>query len=131
MSITRSYNKHNNTYYVYDTQYVWSEEKQKKVPKRTCIGKWDPESNQVIPTGSEGRLRKKVVSVQEIPADLRNSNEENVPDISELFSKIALNLKNINQLLSELASDFESIGTYLNHSDDSSKKKTSVDNPGD
>ena len=103
----------------------------KKVPKRTCIGKWDPESNQVIPTGSEGRLRKKVVSVQEIPADLRNSNEKNVPDISELFSKIALNLKNINQLLSELASDFESIGTYLNHSDDSSKKKTSGDNPGD
>lgn len=64
MSITRSYNKHNNTYYVYDTQYDWSEEKQKKVPKRTCIGKWDPESNQVIPTGSEGRLRKKVVSVR-------------------------------------------------------------------
>ena len=57
MSITRSYNKHNNTYYVYDTQYVWSEEKQKKVPKRTCIGKWNPESNQVIPTGSEGPLK--------------------------------------------------------------------------
>lgn len=128
MSITRSYNKHNNTYYVYDTQYVWSEEKQRKVPKRTCIGKWDPETDQVIPTGSEGRLRKKVVNVEEVSAKLSGTQEENVSDISEMVNKIALNLKNINQLLSEQISYFESIGAFLKLSNDSSKQKTSSDN---
>ena len=129
MSITRSYNKHNNTYYVYDTQYVWNEEKQKKVPKRTCIGKWDPETDQVIPTGSEGRLRKKVINVEEISAKLSGSKEENVSDISEVVNKIALNLKSISQLLSEQAAYFESISTFLKHGNDSSKQKTSSDNP--
>ena len=103
----------------------------KKYPKEPVLENGTRKVIRLFQRVQRGRLRKKVVSVQEIPADLRNSNEENVPDISELFSKIALNLKNINQLLSELASDFESIGTYLNHSDDSSEKKISGDNPGD
>ena len=30
MTITRSYNKHTDTYYAYDTTYVWDEKTQKK-----------------------------------------------------------------------------------------------------
>ena len=54
MSITRSYNRHNNTYYAYETEYVFDEEKQKKVAKRHCIGKFDSNGN-VIPNGRRGR----------------------------------------------------------------------------
>ena len=55
MSISKSFNKKNNTYYVYDTQYVWCEEKRKKVRVRKCIGKL-AEDGTIIPT------RKKKVS---------------------------------------------------------------------
>lgn len=121
MSITRSYNKYNNTYYVYDTQYVWSEEKQKKVPKRTCIGKWDEESNQVIPTGSEGRLRKKAATSEETPVISGKTEVSIPPEIAGMFNTVASNLKNINVLLSELASNFETISICLDKHKDVSE----------
>lgn len=58
MSISKSFNKKNNTYYVYDTQYVWSEEKQRKVRVRKCIGKLAADGT-IVPT------RKKKVSAVE------------------------------------------------------------------
>mgnify|MGYP006988845202 FL=1 len=54
MAITRAFNKHSGVYYAYDVQYVWSEEAQKKVQVRKCIGKFDPETNQVVPNGKRG-----------------------------------------------------------------------------
>ncbi|SFK47615.1 hypothetical protein SAMN04487865_10851, partial [Succinivibrio dextrinosolvens] len=54
MTITKSYNKHTNTWYVYDTTYVFDETKNKKVQKRKCIGKYDPVTDSIIETGSRG-----------------------------------------------------------------------------
>ena len=54
MAITRAFNKHSGVYYAYDVQYVWSEEAQKKIQVRKCIGKFDPETNQIIPNGKRG-----------------------------------------------------------------------------
>lgn len=58
MSITRSYNKYTDTYYAYDTTYEWDEKAQKKVQRKRCIGKYDPETGEVIPTGKRGRPAK-------------------------------------------------------------------------
>lgn len=55
MSITKSYNKKTNTYYAYETTYEWSDEKQKKVQRKRCIGQFDPETGEVIPNGKVGR----------------------------------------------------------------------------
>lgn len=48
MSITRSYNKYTDTYYAYDTSYVWSEKAQKKVQQKKCIGKYDPDTGEIM-----------------------------------------------------------------------------------
>ena len=42
MSIPKSFNKHTNTWYAYDTTYVFDEALGRKVQKRKCIGKFDP-----------------------------------------------------------------------------------------
>ncbi len=55
MSITKSYNKLTGIYYAYETTYEWSDEKQKKVQRKRCIGQFDPETGQVIPNGKVGR----------------------------------------------------------------------------
>ena len=55
MTITRSYNKHTNTTYAYETTYVWSDERQRKVQKKKCIGKFDPQTDEIIPNGRRGR----------------------------------------------------------------------------
>ncbi len=44
MSITKSYNKHTNTYYAYETTYEWDDARQKKVQRKHCIGQFDPDT---------------------------------------------------------------------------------------
>ncbi len=53
----RSYNRRMNVWYVYEVDYVWDEAKQKKVQRRKCVGKIDPETDQVIPNGKRGPAR--------------------------------------------------------------------------
>lgn len=55
MSITKSYNKHTNTYYAYETTYEWDDARQKKVQRKRCIGQFDPDTGEVIPNGKVGR----------------------------------------------------------------------------
>lgn len=55
MSITKSYNKQTGIYYAYETTYEWSDEKQKKVQRKRCIGQFDPKTGEVIPNGKVGR----------------------------------------------------------------------------
>ena len=55
MSITKSYNKHTNTYYAYKTTYEWEDTKQKKVQRKHCIGQFDPDTGEIIPNGKVGR----------------------------------------------------------------------------
>ena len=61
MSITRSYNKHTDTYYAYDTTYEWDEKLQKKVQRKKCIGKYDSATGEVIPNGRRGRPIKQTI----------------------------------------------------------------------
>lgn len=67
MSITKSYNKHTDTYYAYDTTYVWDQKAQKKIQKRVCIGKYDPKTGEIVPTAGRGRppRQKTVRTVRE------------------------------------------------------------------
>ena len=55
MGITRSYNKNNGVYYAYETSYEWSDEKQKKVQRKRCIGQFVPGTDEIIPNGPRGK----------------------------------------------------------------------------
>ena len=55
MSISKSYNKKTGVHYAYETTYEWSEERQKKVQRRHCIGQFDPETGEIIPNKKVGR----------------------------------------------------------------------------
>ena len=55
MSISKSYNKKTGVHYAYETSYEWSEELQKKVQRRRCIGQFDPVTGEIIPNGKVGR----------------------------------------------------------------------------
>lgn len=102
MSITRSYNRRTNTWYAYETNYVWDESRQKKVQKRKCIGKFDS-NNKIIKNGSRGRPRLTPESLSDntetsCPC---NSNNYELKGILERFSKIE---KLANTLSTEIIS---------------------------
>ena len=88
MSITKSYNKHTDTYYAYDTTYVWDEKSQRKVQKKVCIGQYDPETGEVIPNSKRGRPSKqKNISSKAQQQITANSGSENL--MRELSDAIA------------------------------------------
>ena len=56
--IVKSYDKKTGNTYVYSSEYQWDAEKRRSAPRRRCIGKLDPVSGAVIPTGKRGRPKK-------------------------------------------------------------------------
>lgn len=57
MSISRSYNKQNNTTYVYEViENYWDKEKKQPRSKRKLIGKIDPETGEIVPTASRKKM---------------------------------------------------------------------------
>ena len=94
MSITKSYNKQTGIYYAYETTYEWSDEKQKKVQHKRCIGQFDPITNEVIPNGKVGRpsitgpkfqQRKEIV-----PDSVNEKSLFDTDDASKLVSRIMM-----------------------------------------
>ncbi len=61
MSIITQTDKRTGITYAYETTYYWDKEKQQSRAKRSCIGKIDPDTGNIVPT--RGRSRKKEVPV--------------------------------------------------------------------
>lgn len=109
MSITRSYNKHTNTYYAYQTEYVWDEAAQKKVQKKQCIGKYDPETDEIIPTGKRGRPRRTVPNIKpQGPSE--NAEYANIlsetEEISERLKLVETSFEELSSEMTRLRKDF-------------------------
>ena len=58
MAIIKQYHKDTDTTYVYESESYWDPELKQARSKRKCIGKVDPETGEIIPTGKRGRQKK-------------------------------------------------------------------------
>ena len=65
MAIVKQYHKDTNTTYVYESESYWDAEKGQSRSRRRVIGKIDPETGEIIPTGKRGRKKKD--PAQDIP----------------------------------------------------------------
>jgi hypothetical protein len=52
------HNKARNVTYVYESESYWDREKKQPRSRRRLVGKVDPETGEVVPTGPRGRPRK-------------------------------------------------------------------------
>lgn len=107
MSITRSYNKHTNTYYAYDTTYEWDEKAQKKVQHRRCIGKYDPDTGEIIPTERRGRPAKYIET-----EPVENTESSPVLQYRKILIKVrtlASRISSIEDMISNVSVDIHSL----------------------
>ncbi len=58
MAIIKQYHRDSQTTYVYDSQSYWDAEKGQSRSKRKLLGKLDPKTGEIIPTGQRGRKKK-------------------------------------------------------------------------
>lgn len=108
MSITRSYNKHTNTYYAYDTTYEWDEQSQRKVQRKKCIGKYDPETGEIIPTGKRGRPLAKQPA-QQGAAEGRTPSAPQLENLLRKAEALASRLDAIDALMARTAEDLREL----------------------
>ena len=67
MAIITQTDKRTGITYAYETTYYWDKEKQQSRSKRTCIGKVDPATGNIIPT--RGRAKKgESKTIKSVPA---------------------------------------------------------------
>lgn len=59
MAILKVYNKKRDITYVYDSYSYWDKEKQQPRSKRKLIGKVDPVTGEIVPTGKHGGRKRK------------------------------------------------------------------------
>ena len=76
MAIVKQYHKDTDTTYVYESTSYWDSEKQQSRSKRRVIGKLDPETGEIIPTGKRGRKKASPTETAE-PGPGRSSGKEN------------------------------------------------------
>ena len=104
MSITKSYNKHTDTYYAYDTTYIWSEEHQKKIQKKVCIGKYD-EAGNIIPNAKRGRPPRKVpASIKEADSTNKSHSIKDAEEINHAVTEILSEIHRMEKSLNDLTS---------------------------
>lgn len=106
MSISKSYNKQTGVHYAYETTYEWNDELQKKVQRRRCIGKFDPETGKVIPNGKVGRPS---VESQPKPAKTAPLSNTKSDDNKALLKR----LKKVESRLSSLSNEIAALGNEL------------------
>lgn len=85
MALVRQYHKDTDTTYVYESVSYWDEEKKQSRSKRRVIGKIDPETGEIVPTGKRGRKPKETPdTAAEVPAQLPQLYENSLLQIKEL-----------------------------------------------
>lgn len=58
MAIIKQYHKDTDTIYVYESVSYWDADKGQSRSRRKCIGKIDPATGEMVPTGKRGRQKK-------------------------------------------------------------------------
>jgi len=100
MAIIQQYHKDTDTTYVYESISYWDAEKGQSRSKRKCIGKIDPATGEVVPTGRRGRKKKEEPSqpANDELARLKDLYEQSQKEIASLKVKASELEKNLSAL---------------------------------
>ncbi len=100
MAIIKQYHRDSDTTYVYDSQSYWDAEKGQSRSKRKLLGKLDPETGEIIPTGQRGRKKKERPEVD--PA-ISETQETAIPGYLEKIKQQQLMIRQQQTQITELS----------------------------
>ena len=93
MAYIKQYHKDTDTTYVYESESYWDPEKKQARSRRKVIGKLDPVTGEIIPTGKRGR-KKKEATVTEKTAGIAEDHQ-----LSLLYEDAKRTLDRQNQVI--------------------------------
>jgi len=101
MAIIKQYHKETGITYVYESVSYWDPDKKQSRSKRKMIGKLDPETGDIIPTGKIGRRKKETDS--NVRQDFADSN------LASLYEQSQSRIKSLELLLSEKQTELDEL----------------------
>lgn len=116
MSISKSYNKKTGIHYAYETTYEWSEELQKKVQRRHCIGQFDPDTGEIIPNKKVGRpsIKAHPKKIGQDTSTTTLSILTNKKDLSSRLKKVENRLSVLSDEITILTNELAAIRADIN-----------------
>ena len=107
MSITKSYNRRTKTTYAYETTYEWDPSQQKRIQRKHCIGRFDPETGEIVPNGKRGRPSGSASPMREEQSIQQREVSRQTKGINELNSRLGF----IEQTLETLTREIHGLKT--------------------
>ena len=92
MSIVKSYSKQNDTTYFYEQDYKWNPVTKRPEGTRRLIGKLDPITGKMVPTGKRGRSKKE--------SDVQASDKEDTR-----YARLQEQIEVLNKKIQELTEE--------------------------
>lgn len=102
MATVNVYNKERGITYVYESESYWDKELKQPRSHRKLIGKLDPETGNVVPTGTRGRKKATTTST---PSTSRHSDT----DYKVLYEKCLSDIDKKDAIISELRASLNNI----------------------
>lgn len=99
MSIVKQYHKDTDTTYVYESTSYWDAEKGQSRSKRKVIGKVDPVTGEIVPTGGKGRKKKN----PDVQAD--NVQQKSLAEDIETIRRQQIEISSLKEQISALEAD--------------------------
>ena len=109
MPIVKMHNKKTGITYVYESESYWDKEKQQPRNRRRLIGKIDPETGEIVPTGKVGR-RAKVAD-----PDLHSQVESATAERSANHANMVATLEEKNAEITELRKRTKELESKCEH----------------
>lgn len=111
MAIIKQYHKDTDTTYVYESVSYWDAEKGQSRSKRRVIGKLDPVTGEIIPTGKRGRTKQEKSENPETP----KHNAPSTDDSDQKILQLELTITTLNKKIKELENMVEMYRKTIDH----------------
>ena len=100
MALIKQYHEDTKTTYVYSSESYWDPVKKQSRSKRKVVGKIDPDTGEIVPTGKRGRKKKPVPTTENDAGDSR---------LSDLYDQSLRTITAKEQTISDLKEDVKAL----------------------
>lgn len=115
MSIVKSYSKQNDTTYFYEQDYKWNPATKRPEGTRKLIGKLDPETGKMVPTGKKGRPKKDPNAPVSDKEDARYARlQDQIDGLTKKIEELSLENSDLKQQVKQYEKKIQSIVKVIN-----------------
>ncbi|MCD7955675.1 MAG: hypothetical protein LUG93_07985 [Lachnospiraceae bacterium] len=114
MAIIKQYNQKFDITYVYESESYWDPDKKQSRSKRKLIGRLDPETGEIIPTGGRGRKPKNPKpSSQAVAPDKGDTIREEQDDRQEQIRELSIAVSKLKDDLAQARAENQKLRNTL------------------